>query len=175
MKRRLGIAQALLGDPALLIVDEPTAGLDPEERIRFRNLLGDLAGERTVLLSTHIVEDIASSCRHLAVLGSGHLLYAGDTAGVIGAATGKTWEVRLPVGVAPQGNLTVVSVLHHGDTVSYRVVSGGASPSTASPSNPRWKTATSHSCARPTSQGCSPRVDQQRPVASLKLGSETPR
>jgi len=128
MKRRLGIAQALLGDPALLIVDEPTAGLDPEERIRFRNLLAGLAGERTVLLSTHIVEDIASSCRQLAVLGSGRLLYAGDTTGIIAAAAGKTWEVRLPAGTAPQGDLTVVSALHHGDTVSYRVVSTGAYP-----------------------------------------------
>ncbi len=128
MKRRLGIAQALLGDPALLIVDEPTAGLDPEERIRFRNLLAGLAGERTVLLSTHIVEDIASSCCQLAVLGSGELLYAGDTTGIIAAAAGKTWEVRLPAGTAPQGDLTVVSALHHGDTVSYRVVSTGAYP-----------------------------------------------
>ncbi|HMA37383.1 MAG TPA: ABC transporter ATP-binding protein, partial [Chloroflexia bacterium] len=62
MKRRVGIAQALLAEPQLLIVDEPTAGLDPEERIRFRNLLGDLAGDRTVLLSTHIVEDVAQTC-----------------------------------------------------------------------------------------------------------------
>ena len=68
MRRRVGIAQALLGDPALLVVDEPTAGLDPEERVRFRTLLGSLAGERTVLLSTHIVEDVAQTCRQAAVL-----------------------------------------------------------------------------------------------------------
>jgi ABC-2 type transport system ATP-binding protein len=68
MKRRVGIAQALLNDPKLLIVDEPTAGLDPEERIRFRNLLSDLGGDRTVLLSTHIVEDIAQTCRNLAIM-----------------------------------------------------------------------------------------------------------
>ncbi len=79
MKRRVGIAQALLNDPALLIVDEPTAGLDPEERIRFRNLLSELGGNRTVLLSTHIVEDIAQTCQRLAVLKDGHLIFQGTT------------------------------------------------------------------------------------------------
>jgi ABC-2 type transport system ATP-binding protein len=68
MKRRIGIAQALLNDPQLLIVDEPTAGLDPEERIHFRNLLSDLGGNRTILLSTHIVEDIAQTCQNLAIM-----------------------------------------------------------------------------------------------------------
>jgi ABC-2 type transport system ATP-binding protein len=71
MKQRLGIAQALLGDPQLLVVDEPTAGLDPEERIRFRNLLARLSRERTVLLSTHIVADIEASCSGMAVLDRG--------------------------------------------------------------------------------------------------------
>ncbi len=71
MKRRVGIAQALVNDPQLLIVDEPTAGLDPEERIRFRNLLERLGRERTVLLSTHIVEDIAQTCRKVAVQAKG--------------------------------------------------------------------------------------------------------
>ncbi len=71
MKRRVGIAQALVNDPKVLIVDEPTAGLDPEERIRFRNLLVNLAADRTVILSTHIVEDIGQTCRDIAVLGKG--------------------------------------------------------------------------------------------------------
>src|SRR5438477_3657943 len=80
MKRRIGIAQALLNDPRLLIVDEPTAGLDPEERIRFRNLLSELGGDRTVLLSTHIVEDIAQTCRNLAILKQGHIIFQGTVA-----------------------------------------------------------------------------------------------
>jgi ABC-2 type transport system ATP-binding protein len=136
MKRRVGIAQALLGDPALLIVDEPTAGLDPEERIRFRNLLAHLAGDRTVLLSTHIVEDVASTCRRLAILSAGRLVYAGSTQGVIHAARDRTWIVRLPVGVTPQGDLRVVSALQHGDGVSYRVVSSGAYPVEGAPVEP---------------------------------------
>ncbi|CAG0951915.1 putative ABC transporter ATP-binding protein YxlF [Anaerolineae bacterium] len=77
MRQRLGIAQALLGDPKLVIVDEPTAGLDPEERIRFRNLLTRLSGDRTVLLSTHIVGDIEASCAQVAVLNQGQLIFFG--------------------------------------------------------------------------------------------------
>src|SRR3984893_1954787 len=79
MKRRIGIAQALLNDPKFLIVDEPTAGLDPEERIRFRNLLSDLTGDRSVLLSTHIVEDIAQTCRNLAIMKNGSVIFRGTT------------------------------------------------------------------------------------------------
>ena len=81
MKRRVGIAQALIGNPQILVVDEPTAGLDPEERVRFRGLLSRYAREgRTVLLSTHIVEDIHQLCEELAVLRKGHLFYAGTSA-----------------------------------------------------------------------------------------------
>lgn len=84
MKRRLGIAQALLHDPQVLVVDEPTAGLDPEERVRFRNLLHDIAGERIVLLSTHIVEDIEKTCENIAVLNKGELFYTGALKDFIG-------------------------------------------------------------------------------------------
>src|ERR1700730_4190060 len=91
MKRRIGIAQALLNDPKFLIVDEPTAGLDPEERIRFRNLLSDLAGERTVLLSTHIVEDIAQTCQRLAIMKSGRVIFQGDLSQMLEATQNKVW------------------------------------------------------------------------------------
>ena len=84
MKRRLGIAQALLHDPQVLIVDEPTAGLDPGERIRFRNLLREIAGDRIVLLSTHIVEDIEKSCEKIAVLEKGELFYCGTLKDFVG-------------------------------------------------------------------------------------------
>src|SRR5947209_4398425 len=93
MKRRVGIAQALLKDARLLIVDEPTAGLDPEERIRFRNLLSELGGNRIVLLSTHIVEDIAQTCHNLAVMREGAVIFQGAIGEVIGAARGKVWNV----------------------------------------------------------------------------------
>ena len=84
MKRRVGIAQALIGNPQILVVDEPTAGLDPEERVRFRGLLSRYAREgRTVLLSTHIVEDIHQVCEELAVLRKGHLFYAGTSAALL--------------------------------------------------------------------------------------------
>lgn len=120
MLRRVGIAQALLGDPAVLIVDEPTAGLDPEERLRFRNILARLAGDRTILLSTHIVEDIAATCRQLAVLRQGRLAYFGNTAGLIDTARGRTWTVETDDLLPP--DTTVVSTMTLTDTVRYRVV-----------------------------------------------------
>jgi len=95
MKRRLGIAQALLGSPRVLIVDEPTAGLDPEERVRFRNLLTRFSLGRIVLLSTHIVADIESNCRQIAVLNKGKVKLSGELADLQQFGSGKVWEVRL--------------------------------------------------------------------------------
>lgn len=96
MKRRVGIAQALIGNPQVLVVDEPTAGLDPEERVRFRGLLSRYAREgRTVLLSTHIVEDVHQLCGELAVLRKGRLFYAGTSAALLERVKGKIKLIRL--------------------------------------------------------------------------------
>lgn len=121
MKRRIGIAQALLGDPKLLIVDEPTTGLDPEERVRFRNLLADMAAERTIILSTHIVEDISQSCNDLAVLRGGKVLFRGSPSEVIARASGHVWAITTD-GARPDDRLTIVSTLQIQRGVQYRVV-----------------------------------------------------
>jgi len=135
MKRRIGIAQALLNDPQLLIVDEPTAGLDPEERIRFRNLLSDLGGNRTILLSTHIVEDIAQTCKNLAIMNSGHIIYQGTVVDLLREALGKVWIITTQ-GNKPEGNFTVVSTLNMGSSMQYRVVGELSSRAGAIPAEP---------------------------------------
>jgi ABC-2 type transport system ATP-binding protein len=135
MKRRVGIAQALLDDPTLLIVDEPTAGLDPEERIRFRNLLSDLSGDRTVLLSTHIVEDIAQTSQNLAIMKSGQVIFQGTTADLVRETIGKVWMVTTQ-GTKPEGDFTIVSTLNKGVSVQYRVVGAYAPTRGAEPSDP---------------------------------------
>lgn len=92
MKRRVGLAQAMLGNPPILIVDEPTAGVDPEERIKIRRLLNEYAQTNTVLLSTHIVEDIEYSCNKLAVLDYGNLLFTGTLEDMLKQSEGKIYE-----------------------------------------------------------------------------------
>lgn len=126
MKRRVGIAQALVNDPKLLIVDEPTAGLDPEERIRFRNLLVNLATDRAVLLSTHIVEDIAQTCRDVAVLSHGRVLFRGSPAQLMQAANGHVWTLTCSGLEKPDHGLTVVSMLHLAEETQYRLVGPSA-------------------------------------------------
>ncbi|OKI99241.1 ABC transporter ATP-binding protein [Kitasatospora sp. CB01950] len=121
MKRRLGIAQALLGDPGLIIVDEPTAGLDPEERMRFRALLAGLGGDRTVILSTHILDDVAQTCPEVAVLTKGRLVYHGSTEGVVAAAHGYTYTVTT-AGPPPVGDHAVVNAQATPGGTVYRVV-----------------------------------------------------
>lgn len=95
MRRRLGIAQALLNNPKVLIVDEPTAGLDPEERVRFRNLLCEIAEERIVLLSTHIVGDIEATCENIAILDEGTLRFTGTVAELLKTAEGKIYTIEV--------------------------------------------------------------------------------
>lgn len=121
MKRRVGIAQALLGNPKLLIVDEPTVGLDPEERVRFRNLLSSMASRCTVILSTHIVEDISHSCNDLAVINKGRVLYRGSPADLVGQARGQVWNITLQ-NEQPNGGLSVISTLQMANGVQYRVL-----------------------------------------------------
>jgi ABC-type multidrug transport system ATPase subunit len=94
MKRRLGIAQALIGQPKVIIVDEPTTGLDPEERIRFRNILSEVSDkDAVIILSTHIVGDISSTCKKLALLNRGELKFEGSPDEMIALAQGKVWEI----------------------------------------------------------------------------------
>ncbi len=124
MRQRVGIAQALLNDPQLLIVDEPTAGLDPEERVRFRNLLSELSGERVVILSTHIVSDVEAVASGIALIASGQLVKYGSPEALLGAVNGKVWEVVVASEELPalrQRHL-VSNTAHRGDGVHARVV-----------------------------------------------------
>jgi ABC-2 type transport system ATP-binding protein len=130
MKQRLGIAQALLNDPQLLIVDEPTAGLDPEERVRFRNLLSDLAGERIVLLSTHIISDAEATATEIALINSGRLLRHGAPEDLLQAVEGLVWQWVIPSAElsATKQKYLISSTARRSDGVHLRVV-GSTPPS----------------------------------------------
>lgn len=122
MKRRLGIAQALLGNPQMLVIDEPTAGLDPEERIRLRTLLARLAEERIVILSTHVVEDISQTSERLAVLDAGRLVFDGPTRQLTADAAGHVWQLFAAPNFAVPDAWSVISALPHPEGTLYRVV-----------------------------------------------------
>ncbi|MDT0301344.1 ABC transporter ATP-binding protein [Streptomonospora wellingtoniae] len=121
MKRRVGIAQALMADPRLVVVDEPTTGLDPEERMRFRSLLAGLGGQRTVVLSTHILDDVAQTCPRVAVLAAGRLVYDGSTSGLTASAEGRTYRVDTS-GPQPAGGHSIANAAATGDGMRYRIV-----------------------------------------------------
>jgi ABC-type multidrug transport system ATPase subunit len=125
MRQRVGIAQALLNDPQLLIVDEPTAGLDPEERVRFRNLLSELSGERIVILSTHIVSDVEAVATNIAILAHGRLLAHGLPESILASVTGQVWELVVPSADLPalKQKYPISSTAHRSDGVHVRIVS----------------------------------------------------
>jgi len=125
MRQRIGIAQALLNDPELLIVDEPTVGLDPEERVRFRNLLSDLGGERLVILSTHIVSDVEAVATRIAIMDRGRLLASAEPEELLRHVEGRVWEwviasAELP---AARERWKISSTARRADGVHARVVS----------------------------------------------------
>jgi ABC-type multidrug transport system ATPase subunit len=124
MKQRVGIAQALLNDPQLLIVDEPTAGLDPEERVRFRNLLSDLAGERIVILSTHIVSDAEATATEIAIINRGYLLEHAGPERLLQAVEGKVWQWVIPSAelTAARQHHLISSTARRSDGVHIRVI-----------------------------------------------------
>ena len=125
MKQRVGIAQALLNDPQLLIVDEPTVGLDPEERVRFRNLLSDLSGERIVILSTHIVSDVEATATRIALVNKGRLLCEAAPEELLRELEGKVWEwcVSSDDLTALKQKYIVSGTIRRSDGVQVRVVS----------------------------------------------------
>ncbi|MFI8454186.1 ABC transporter ATP-binding protein [Kitasatospora sp. NPDC085464] len=143
MRQRVGIAQALLNDPALLIVDEPTVGLDPEERLRFGSLLSALGADRIVVLSTHIVPDVAATADRIAVMGHGRLLHHGTPEELLGRAEGSVWELTVAADRLPslRSRFLLGGTTRTPDGVRVRVLSGGRPAPEAQPVTPRLEDA----------------------------------
>ena len=142
MKQRIGIALILLNLPRILIVDEPTAGLDPRERIRFRNLLVELSRERIVIFSTHIIEDISSSCNQVVVINKGDMKYFGDPINMVEMAEGKVWIFR--VNKADFEKLDKSMIIHHiqdDDIIQVRYLSHDKPAEDATPAEPNLEDA----------------------------------
>lgn len=126
MKRRVGLAQAMINDPQILVIDEPTTGLDPEERVRIRNMIADFSVDRTIIFSTHIIEDIASTSERLGILEKGSLLYEGTSKELIESAKGKVWNARLKDKAElaeMRKNKLIVSNIYGSDYVEARIIS----------------------------------------------------
>lgn len=125
MRRRLGIAQAIIHDPKVIVVDEPTAGLDPEERVRFRNLLCEIARDRIVILSTHIVGDIEATCENIAVLNQGNILFQGTVSELLQMVEGKVYKAEVSTMELPliKDTFLVTGILTNGSTSTIKIVS----------------------------------------------------
>ena len=125
MRQRVGIAQALLNDPQLLIVDEPTAGLDPEERVRFRNLLSELGGERIIILSTHIVSDVEATATHIALINKGKLIASAAPEDLLRDVEGRVWEWMVSSAELTEAKqrFRISSTMRRSDGVRVRAVS----------------------------------------------------
>ena len=130
MKQRFGIAQALLGSPKLLVVDEPTAGLDPEERHRFQNLLAELAQDIVILLSTHIVSDVTALCRRMALIRDGQILLQATPLEAVEEMRGKVWEKTVPRTLVDRyrARMAVISTMSSVDGVRMRVLNPDGHP-----------------------------------------------
>ncbi len=120
MLRRLGIAQALLGDPQIIILDEPTAGLDPEERLRFKNLIESVRQDKTIILSTHIVEDVDALCDEITIVKSGEIVFCGDADGVRNIAKGKVYEIPEKIIKSDIHEFEIVRQFRRDDDLYYR-------------------------------------------------------